>query len=788
MAGNNIVNSMKGKKLTSKEINSIKEYSNTINTIELFADSVRLNPGEYLSSTGNEGFMNCIREIFQNSADEMSRPGSFCDSIWIYYDEITHKVTIADNGRALDPSRLLNVFAREHTSSNFVKAKGMYQSGMHGVGSKCVNAVSTRFSVWSYYLGKCYYLEFKEGKPLKSFNGKPKELPNKKGIQGLVVEFIPDPKVMGEITVTCNDVLKLVELLVPLYKLGARVVFEGTNSQNEKIIKEIVNKDALLTYLVWKTEKPMIKPIHIFNDTGVMKADIMMTYEANVSKSADVITFANMTPVDTMKSTPSRGFLKGVETFFKNYMNKIFLANSKKKITVTGSDCTTGLIAAISSAHMKIVLSGQSKEICKNEDLEIFCKDLTISALEEWSKQNPNDLQKLCVFIKDVASIRYRMDKDRNEVAKKYKTSNFIGLPKGFFKAERKDHLELFITEGDSAAGTAKTGRDTVYQAVYGIRGKIINALSKSRDKVMNNDQFKDLNIILGCGYGKNCDPDKCPYDKIIILADADPDGTHIRTMVLILFLVYFRPLVEQGRLYIGISPLYLIDRRTKKWQYFTDKSEFIEYYRNIFCKSFQIKHFSNKKPFTNSEVANLISNNEKYDRLLEHIASNKAIHPILLETILRARNLTFNKFKKAIENKYPFLTVSTTNGYTTIRGIAHDVDNLIFLNETMYNDCKVLYQFLDNSESHYVIGDKVLTLYEVMSLYRSVEPKNIERAKGLGQLNAIELSISTLRPENRKLLRYTTKDIEDTIVKMRQMNDNKFDLIKDVDISNYEF
>ena len=215
-------NSMK-QTLSKKDIENIKAYENEIKTIELFVDSVRKTPGQYLSSIGNEGFMNCIREVFQNSADEMARKESMCNKVWVTFYEANHRVVIADNGRAISPHIMIRVFTREHTSTNFTKKAGEYPSGLHGVGAKCVNAVSSRFTVTSYYLGKAYQIEFSEGKPLQKYNMKPKEIPNKNGLQGLVVDFEPDYKIMKTITITCEDVLNLLCNLVPLYAIGAEV-------------------------------------------------------------------------------------------------------------------------------------------------------------------------------------------------------------------------------------------------------------------------------------------------------------------------------------------------------------------------------------------------------------------------------------------------------------------------------------------------------------------------------------------------------------------------------------
>ena len=511
--------------LSKEQEDIVKGYAEKIKTIELFVDSVRKNPGEYLSSIGNEGWMNCIREVFQNGIDEMSRPISFCNTVWFTYYEGSHRCIVEDNGRALAPDIINRVFTREHTSTNFDKAKGEYPSGLHGVGSKCVNAVSSRFSVYSYYLGKCYYMEFSEGKPLAKFkNGLPVELPNKTGKQGLVVDFEPDFSIMKTITISCEDVFRLAANIVPLTKPGNQVIFTGYKTNGQVIKEVLVNQDGIITYLVNKTVKPLIRPIVYAYDTGEMKADIAVTWEADLNAGPDIITFANMTLVNTQLSTPSQGFLRGIQEFFRNYMNKIFLVSNKKAPEVIGSDIITGLKGAVAAAHMNVMFDGQAKNVCKNQDLFEFVKKLTIDYLQQWVQQNPEDVQRICTYFKDVATARIRADKAKVDVGKKYRNDNLLKLPKGFVKAERREHLELFIVEGLSAASPCELGRDSLYQAIFPIRGKMPNAMSTPKDKFLKNEEVQAILGILGCGYGKNFDISKCKYDKVILLNDSDQD------------------------------------------------------------------------------------------------------------------------------------------------------------------------------------------------------------------------------------------------------------------------
>lgn len=513
---------------TKEQIEAIKNYGNEIHTIKLFVDSVRQNPGEYLSSIGNEGWMNGVREVIQNSTDEMNREVSTCTAVFVEYWEVTHRCIVSDNGRAIPPDDIIRVFTREHTSTNFTKRKGVYSSGLHGVGAKCTNAVSSRFTVTSYRLGKAYQIDFAEGKPLPKYKMAPKEIKNKDNRQGLVVDFEPDFKIMKEITITCADILNFLENLIPLLKIGAHIEFTGHLADGKVIHKAMTNEDGVITFLMRQTEKPMVKPIVFGTDNGEMKVEVALTYEANPSASPQVLTFANMTPVNTQLSTPSQGFFQGLTWFFKNHMNKVYLANSKKKIEATNGDVLTGLIGAVSAYHMSVMFDGQAKNVCKNSELVDFVKQVTIKSMLEWSKNNPDDLQKLCEFFKDVAIARMKADKEKVSISKKYKAQSFWDLPPGFKKAERKSGLELFIVEGLSASAPCAAGRNSLFQAIFPIRGKMLNAFSTPRAKFLENKEVQGILAILGAGYGKNFDISKCPYEKVIILSDADYDSLNL--------------------------------------------------------------------------------------------------------------------------------------------------------------------------------------------------------------------------------------------------------------------
>lgn len=264
--------------------------------------------------------------------------------------------------------------------------------------------------------------------------------------------------------------------------------------------------------------------------------------------------------------------------------------------------------------------------------------------------------------------------------------------------------------------------------------------------------------------------------------------GYHIRVLVLKFLLLYCRPLIEEGRVYAALSPLYHVSKGTRQWQYYTDRDDFIKYVQGDFYSKHTLIHQAKKTPFTKTELTSLVVNNSNYDIMLEKIADNYAIYPVLLEDLMLLRSSPFATLKKNLEKKYPYIKVTQEKGQAVIDGIVNDVSHLFAFNQNLVNACTPILPYIDRSEKRYLLDGQKVGLYELIKTYRQSEPKNIERAKGLGSLNAAEIGYSTLDPARRKLIRYTTQDIEKEIEEMRIVNDDQFQLIKDLDISQYEF
>lgn len=768
---------------TQEQIEKIKSYNKQIRTISNFAEAVRKTVTQYLGYTGNKGFINMIREIFQNSADELMKDDSPCNEIWVAFSEPDQEFAVRDNGRGIPHDSLIRVFTSQHTSSNYDKKPGEFSSGRHGVGAKVTNACSEYFIVDSYILGVGKRAEFKLG---DASTAKLKDLPTVKDKQGSTVTFRPHVPTMGQTTVTCEDVLRLINSLVPLLKQGAKINFIGEKTDGGKVKQTIINKDGLMDGLNAIIKKPIITPIHFgaLRDDKWMKAEIVFTFDS-ADDNEIIHSYGNFCP--TRDGTHVEGFLAGMSKYFRNYMNKFYLP-AKSKLTITNNDVRVGLRAIVTCSHMEPEFTGQSKEIISNADLVPFVRDLTEASLEEWAKRNNNDLQKICKYFKDIAEIRTKAEGERAKVKVK-EVSSISGLPKKFVKPTGKKNLELFIMEGDSAVGPAKNNRDNTCQGLFPIRGKIVNVMAATREKVVANQEVAAITAIIGAGFGRSFDIEKCKWEKIIIATDADPDGAHIRCLLLKFFLMYMQPLITSGRLYAAVPPLYGA-KIGGKMKYFTDRTAYNKYLQKEFFKIHKLS-LSNKVKLTESDVVDLLNRNTNYIRDIDAIANSFAIDVHLLEYILvlhtQGVELGSAKFKKAIEKRYQFLKVSKTG----IEGLVDSKYQTIYFSDTFLNACKYIIECIMKSPTEFVVDGTKVSLYGLMKEFESLTPPSVTRYKGLGEMNGDQLFNSTLDPSekgNRVLIKYTIDDVKYEIEKIKEIENDKIQLMKDVDISQYVF
>ena len=765
------------KNMSQSMIENIQNYADQIITLEDFVAGVRQNIGMYIGRKGNYGMINMFREILQNGLDEINKKESPATRVFVIYDEITNRITVGDNGRGIPHGHIIRIFSDPNTSSDYVKKKGEYSSGLHGVGSKVTNALSSVFIVDSYILGVHHRVEFRDGHPV----GEEQVIKECEMEQGTVITFIPEEKVLGHLSVTCEEILGLIKLLLPINKIGTIIDFEGKKKDGRIIKERLVNIDGLTTNLILKTNTPIITPVMIFRDTGEMKVEASFTYDASaITSDYDVDSFANFSP--TTGGTHEKGFIDGICKYFKNYMNKVYLASNKKnKITITNQDVLDGLKGIIHTCHLKPIFTGQAKEELGNEEMLPFVRDVVVEELDKWFTANNNDLQKLCKYFKDVATVRMNAEKGKIKLASKYNASAVSGLPKQYKEPRVSGkNNEFIIVEGKSAKGPAVNGRED-NQGIFPVRGKTPNPFTTPSEKIFKNEEIGAIFQIIGCGVGKNCDPSKSKFKKIIITADRDPDGDHIAVNLSSTFAIYAPQLVEAGMLYKSIPPLYSV-KNGKKEVFFSTRIEYVEYMQQIFSKKNKLE--VNGKKLNGKDISKMAYNNIDYTYDLECMSRNYALNPRFLESIIRYSHLSYDKLKKQLKKMYGHtIDIYNDGKFINIVGLVDNVYQMIIITDRFLAESKYIKEkYLYDSSAKYVLNDVECTwLYDLMKMFdNNGSSMKVTRYKGLGELDPAELHITTLSPANRTLIQYTMDSIKEDVKKLRSYDSDKKKLIKD--------
>ena len=763
---------------------NILNYNEQIKTIGSFVEAIRQTLGMYAGRRGNRGFLNIIREVFQNSIDELIKPDSPCNWISVYYSELDHCVSIEDNGRGIPFDNIIRIFTSQHTSSNYVKKGEDFSSGMNGVGAKVSNALSSKFVVESHVLGEGRVVEFNDGKPWDKGEA---PIKNPSMPQGTKITFWPSYEVLGELTLTVEEVYHMVQVILSLTPIGSTVVFSYQKADGTTGQEEIVNTDGIMTDLILKTVSPLIKPVWLSRHVPgeCMKAELAFTYDSANLGMEQITSFANFCPTES--GTHVDGLIDGIVTYFRNYMNKIYLVNNKK-VTVNASDIKCGLRAVISVAHLEPVFSGQAKEVLNNDDMVGFVKNLIISELDQWAKQNPNDLQKLCKYFKEVAEVRLKSDTERVKITKTYTAKN-NGDPAKFVPSF-VSKTELLIVEGDSALGSARNSRNKDFQAIFPIRGKIPNALEKSRADMMKNEEIQALIQIITNNtmkVGKEFRLEDCPWEYIIFCADADPDGGHINSLLLYFIMVYFPALILAGRVYRAVPPLYGATVG-KERIYFTNNMDLTIYVQESFMKDNVLCTTTGSK-LTKNEITELFLNLGRYCTVLDNVSLNFALLPEVLEFFLFNMDKDFKTLKSMAKKQYRFLETSypfeLINGCPTGRWLVDGKVQVLHFNSMIIEQSAEIIEMIKSTRyQYYNLNGEDVSLYRLMLEFERRKPKNITRYKGLGEMDPHELAESTISPTtNRTLIRYTMEDAQEQIERIRYLNSNKSVLLKNIKI-----
>ena len=792
--------------LSKEQLDSINNYSSQIVSLKDFVAAVRKRPGMYIGYKGNFGFIRMIREVLQNAIDEMVRKDSCGTTAVVTYYEGNRQIIIEDNGRGIPFGHIIRVFSKQHTGSNYEKKLFDYTSGTNGVGAKVSMALSKTFVVESSILGEARRVEFDDGTPWEQGE---LPVPNNNNRQGTMVSFTPSIEALGDITVTCEDIITLIKTLSPKTPVGSSIHFNGVKLDGTEIHDRITNEDGLMGIMINVCQKPMFEPIVFGGDTGEMCASVILDWDTSAAETGVeecVVSYANFCPTNSADSSHTRGFSAGVKDFFTGYMNNIYLNNStstknsksknqKKPLKVIEADIRSGIRAVVDAAVLEPNFTGQAKDVLEVAEMVDYVKTMTMQALDEWSKTNPTQLNKLCKYFKEIAQLRTSQENKKVNISKSYK-AGINGLPSKFV-APSKKWVELFIVEGDSAGGPCKNNRDVETQGIYPIRGMIKNCFEAKESECLANAEVAGILTLCGWEQKKKFDPMvDCKWEKLITAGDADSAGAQINALLLRLVLRFMPELILAGKFYRAVPPLYYVNRgKNKSKLYFSDKIALVKWVQAQFTKSNVIETIDGKK-IAPSLLQEILYNNIDYIYELKKIADRYQLQEDILELYLLNRTKSEKEICKILKNKYRFMnpkTVRMPDGrdITVCEGSVNTVVNTVIFGDKMINESKEIIKILDgNLYDAFLINGQPGTIYDLMKIYTGFSPANLMRLKGLGEQDGKELAESLLLPGdggNRTLIQYTMSDAMKEIDDIRRFESNKSLLLKDLKVSRLD-
>ncbi len=538
-------------------------------------EAVRKRPSMYIGDTGPKGLHHLVYEVVDNSIDEAV--AGYCTEIYVTICK-DNSISVKDNGRGIptginkkeNKSALELVMTVLHAGGKFDKDTYKVSGGLHGVGVSCVNALSTHLKAEVHLDGKIFHQEYERGKPMYDV----KEV-GKTDVTGTIVTFTPDPEIFTQTIVYNYDTLanRLRELA--FLNKGVRLTLTDereTNEDRSEKMETFLSEGGLKEFVKFLDgNRTALIPEPIYLEGIKQGTPVELAFQYNDTYSENVHSYVNN--INTIEGgTHVSGFRRGLTRILKKYADDSGLLKNSK-VEVTGDDFREGLTAVISVKVAEPQFEGQTKTKLGNTEV-MGAVDVAVGEiLGAYLEENPREAKIIVQKVIIAAQARAAARKARDLVQRKTVMSG-SGLPGKLADCASNDPAlcEIFFVEGDSAGGTAKQGRDRQYQAIMPLRGKILNVEKAMEHKIYENEEIKNMFTALGVSVGTEEDPKalntaKLRYHKIIIMTDADVDGSHIATLILTFYFRYMRELIEKGYVYIATPPLYLV-KKGKDFEY----------------------------------------------------------------------------------------------------------------------------------------------------------------------------------------------------------------------------
>ncbi len=723
-------------------------------------EAVRKRPGMYIGDTGHRGLHHLVYEVIDNSIDEAM--AGHCDTITV---TLTKDGTckVSDNGRGIPTdmhptegmSAATVVLTVLHAGGKFDKDTYKVSGGLHGVGVSVVNALSSNLHMTIHRNGEIFEQDFKEGIPQK-----PLAVTGTTRKTGTTIEFAADATIFTD-TITFEY-----EYLAKRFKeLAYLNPFITIKFNDERTgTKEIYHfEGGIAQYVGDMNKKGIVADVYSFSGKADdIEFDIALMY--NDSYEEKLASFVNniRTPNG---GTHEAGFRAALTRVISNYNSKNG-AVKERDVKISGDDVREGLIAIVSARVPEPQFEGQTKGKLGNTYVRPLIQKATNEALAKYFEENP--IQAKAIVSKALAAARGREAAKKARDLTRRKDNMSVGtLPGKLADCQSKDATisEIYLVEGDSAGGSAKQGRDRVFQAILPLKGKILNVEKARLEKVLKSDEITNMITAMGCGIGEEYNEEKLRYHKIIIMTDADVDGSHIQTLLLTFFFRHFRDVVEKGYLYLAQPPLYRY-KKGKKEIYFKDDREMNDFLIDNGIESLDeqtlghndlVSYFKMVDHYAGSLDA--LERRYALVDLIRHFIEN----PDLIALPAKELFVKVQAFLASIENNILTHTINEESNeihifVQTKGGMEELLINDELFTAPHFNEANFVFKKIQEWELTF--DEDIINVLESIKEYAR-KGSYIQRYKGLGEMNPEQLWETTMTPENRVLLQVTIEDAE---------------------------
>jgi len=738
-----------------------KEYGASNIKVLKGLEAVRKRPGMYIGDTNENGLHHLVYEVVDNSIDEAM--AGFCDTIDVTITK-TNGIIVRDNARGIPvdihPTEKISAATVAltvlHAGGKFDKDTYKVSGGLHGVGVSVVNALSSKLKMTINKNGNIYYQEFHEGKYDKEL-----EIIGTTKKTGTIIEFQPDLTIFEVGTYNFEILSKRfreVAYLNPSITINLKDEREGQKK------KETYHFEGGIKQFVEDVNKatPMTDAVSFSVREDDVEVDIALMYNSTYTEKTQSFV-NNIRTIDG--GTHEAGFKAGLTRAIVKYLKEN--ANARDKdAKITGDDVREGLVAVVSVKIPEPQFEGQTKGKLGSSYVRPICQKVTNEALSKYFEENP--VQAKAVMEKALMASRGReAAKKARELTRKTDTMTVGTLPGKLANCQTKDPeiAELYLVEGDSAGGSAKQGRDRVYQAILPLKGKILNVEKARLDKILKSEEIKNIITALGAGIGEDFNIEKIRYHKIIIMTDADVDGSHIQTLLLTFFFRFLRPVIEAGYVYMAQPPLYLY-RKGKNETYLKDDSALSNFLIENGLGNFEFTGMGYNDLLDMFKIVSayrsMLGNLEKRYSLVDvikYIIENDSLVGLendqLFEKLEKfISNKQWNILNKTVNEQQIHMFVQTSNGLEELI-----IDDELFASP-YFAEATYLYKKLNERDLSLFNGQDLI---ELLGEIEDSAKKGayIQRYKGLGEMNPEQLWETTMIPEDRRLLKITIDDAE---------------------------